>query len=195
MFGLEPMTLMVMFLGLILVVVQVYLMLSLYRKCPPNQAMIISGMYAGASENSYKIVVGGGAVVLPVIQQVNYLSLEMRKVQIKSEAPMLTSDGVPINFELTAQIKVQGDHVSIATAAECFLGKSTEEIEDLARNSILASIRSEVANMSVDRVKVGIDELVIASNAGLSKMGLTCVSMTVQNLTVQNERAMPILEP
>lgn len=54
----------------------VWMVSSFYQKCGPNQAMIISGMLSGEDDRKFKIVVGGGATVFPVIQQRSFLSLE-----------------------------------------------------------------------------------------------------------------------
>ena len=55
---------------------------SFYRKRPPNQAMIISGMGCEREGQQFRIHVGGGDVVVPVIQQVSFLSLEVMKIKM-----------------------------------------------------------------------------------------------------------------
>ena len=72
---------------------------SLYQKCGPNEAMVISG---GGKEPT--IIVGGGAVVLPMIQQKDILSLEVMPIEVRSNAPMITRNGVPIFVHGVAQI-------------------------------------------------------------------------------------------
>lgn len=96
MFGLEVGSLILIGVGVTIAFILVYLMVNLYQKCSPNEAMIISGMYAGRDGRSYKIIVGGGAVMLPMVQQKSTLSLEVMTIDVHSQAPMITKNGVPI---------------------------------------------------------------------------------------------------
>lgn len=195
MFGLELGSLIAIGVGVILCVIQVSLLISIYRKCPPNQAMIVSGMYAGADRehaNSYKVVLGGGVVVLPMLQQISYISLEVRKIQIKLEAA-LTSDGVPLSFELDAQIKVKSDATAVVSAAECFLGKSQEEVDALVADVISGIVRKVLANTSEKQFRSGFDTFKDAVNAELiSKIGVTLVSLTTKNLAEPAKISNPV---
>jgi len=54
MFGVEPI---VIFLGVVILIglfVAGSLIANMYQKCSPNQAMIISGMWAGQGERNFK---------------------------------------------------------------------------------------------------------------------------------------------
>jgi flotillin len=183
MFGLEPLSLLVLGFAVVQAFVMVSLCVSMYRKASPNQAMIISGFYAGTTQSSYKIVVGGGAVVLPVLQQVQYLSLEVHTIRLKTAAPLITSDGIPLSMELSAQVKVKNDYQSIATAAERMLGKSKEEMEAVVAGYLLASLRSVVSSSSAEQVKRGFESyLPIIADELNSKLGITCTSLALEKL-------------
>ena len=103
--------------------------------------MIISGFGTRQGPHGFKIIKGGGDVVLPLIQQRSFLSLEVMTIEVHSQAPMITKNGVPIFVEGVAQVKVKGDEVSIATAAEQFLGKSDEEVANIAHGSLVGHLR------------------------------------------------------
>ncbi|HEY9712620.1 MAG TPA: SPFH domain-containing protein, partial [Chroococcales cyanobacterium] len=124
--GLEPGAIVAIGFGVIICFILLWLSINLYQKCSPNQAMIISGFGAGRQDRTFKIIVGGGDIVLPMLQQKNILSLEVMTIEVHAQAPMITRNGVPIFVEGVAQVKVKGDEVSIATAAEQFLGKTDE---------------------------------------------------------------------
>src|SRR5215831_3383925 len=91
----EPGIIAVIALGVVVLFVVSWMIFSLYQKCSPNQAMIISGMWAGEQGRAFKIVVGGGAVVVPMVQQRNTLSLEIMTIEVHAQAPMITKNGVP----------------------------------------------------------------------------------------------------
>ena len=107
--------------------------------------MIISGFGAQGGDISYKIVVGGGALVIPMLQQRVFLSLEVMTVEVPADAPVISSDGVAIYIAGTVQFRVGGDNLSIAMAAESLLRKSEEEIRNvvynLMRNQMTATIQ------------------------------------------------------
>ncbi len=159
---------------------------GMYQKCSPNQAMIISGMWAGQGERNFKIVVGGGAVVLPMVQQRNSLSLEVMTIEVHAQAPMITRNGVPLFVEGVAQVKVKGDDVSIATAAEQFLGKTDEEIATIAHESLVGHLRAILGTMTVEELIQSFDSFAQrvqeVSLADLAKMGLTVVSFTIKEI-------------
>ncbi|MBC7997573.1 MAG: flotillin family protein, partial [Leptolyngbya sp.] len=92
--------------GVVFFAFLVWMVSSFYQKCGPNQAMIISGMFSGEEDRKFKIVVGGGTTVFPVIQQRSFLSLEVMTIEIKSTAPIITKNGVPVFVEGVAQVKV-----------------------------------------------------------------------------------------
>jgi flotillin len=163
-----------------------WISVNFYQKCPPNQAMIISGMMAGEHERRFKIVVGGGTVMLPMIQQKNLLSLEVMTIEVRANAPMITRNGVPMFVEGVAQVKVKGDDVSIATAAEQFLGKSDEEISNIAHETLVGHLRAILGTMSVEELIQSFDQFAQkvqeVSIADLAKMGLTVVSFTIKEI-------------
>jgi flotillin len=164
----------------------IWISVTFYQKCPPNQAMIISGMMAGEHGRQFKIVVGGGAVMLPMIQQKNILSLEVMTIEVRANAPMITKNGVPIFVEGVAQVKVKGDDVSISTAAEQFLGKSDEEVANIAHETLVGHLRAILGTMSVEELIQSFDSFAQkvqeVSIGDLAKMGLTVVSFTIKEI-------------
>ncbi len=89
MFGIEAPVLMIGFVIIGVMVLSMWFGLNFYQKCPPNQAMIISGFGAQDFDIPYKIVVGGGTPVLPMLQQRSYLSLEVFTVEVPAAAPIM----------------------------------------------------------------------------------------------------------
>ncbi len=189
MFGLEFGSVIAIAVALVILLIEVYLMLSLYKKCPPNQAMIVSGMYAGTGGSSYKIIVGGAAIVLPMVQQVNLLSLEVRSLKMQPQLPMFTEDGAPLKLTFAANFKIKSDALSIANAAERVLGKTEEEIDALVSDVLMGIIRTVVANITVEQLKMGFDVFVPGISEKLEeKIGITCVSLSIKNC-VELDRA------
>ena len=66
-----------------------------------------------AREVGFRIVKGGGTFVLPVLEKVDMLSLELLTIDVQTPE-VYTSKGVPVKVDGVAQIKVKGDDISIA---------------------------------------------------------------------------------
>ena len=111
---------------------------SRYTKVGPNQVLVISGRKhrlidpdGTPREVGFRVVKGGGVFVWPVYEKVDILSLELLTIDVQTPE-VYTSKGVPVRVDGVAQIKVKGDDISIATAAEQFLSKGTDEIKNIA---------------------------------------------------------------
>lgn len=160
--------------------------LSCFQKCGPNQAMIISGLGTASGARNFLIVVGGGAVVWPVLQQRAFISLELMSVSLKPETPLITKDGIPLTISATAQCKVPSDYESIAAAAEYMLNKSDEEIRTIVHQSLLGHSRAIVGMFEMSEVvralhpiSARVQEL---AEQDLKKLGLTIVSFIIDEM-------------
>jgi flotillin len=184
MFGIEPTVILIAFMMFAVIVVAILLSVNLYQKCPPNQAMIISGFGAQGGDISYKIVVGGGAFVIPMIQQRVFLSLEVMTVEVPADAPVISSDGVAIYIGGTVQFRVGGDNLSIAMAAESLLRKSEEEIRNvvynLMRNQMIATIQKSTASEARQNSSAFITAMSEGVREQLGKLGLCILSSSFE---------------
>src|SRR5438034_8757515 len=93
---------------------------SMFRKVGPNQALVIYG-FGGTH-----IVQGGGRVIWPMVQSARELSLELMSFDVSPQQDLYTNQGVAVNVEAVAQIKVRSDPESVITAAEQFLTKDAD---------------------------------------------------------------------
>lgn len=159
---------------------------SIYQKCGPNQAMIISGFGARSGEHSFKIVKGGGSLVMPLLQQRSFLSLEIMTIDVGSKTPVITRTGIPAIIEGVAQVKVSGDRDSIATAAEQFLGKTEDEIASVAHETLMGHLRAILGTLEVEDLISKQDSFAHrvqeVSIPDLAKMGLSVVSFTIKEI-------------
>src|SRR6266511_176876 len=88
---------------------------GLYQKVGPNQALIVFGM------EHPKVIKGGGAIVWPMIQSAELLSLEAVSFDVAPPQDLSTQQGVAVAVEAVAQIRVKPDTESILAAAAQFV--------------------------------------------------------------------------
>lgn len=167
-----------------------------YQTAKPDEALIISGSYLGnknvhadESNNKIKIVRGGGAFVLPVFQRSNRISLLSSKLDV-STPEVYTEQGVPVMCDGTSIIKIGSSVEEIATAAEQFLGKTREELENEAREVLEGHLRSILGSMTVEEIYQNRDKFSQSvqevASVDLAKMGLIIVSFTNKEVRDKN---------
>ncbi len=167
-----------------------------YQTAKPDEALIISGSYLGnknvhadESNNKIKIVRGGGAFVLPVFQRSNRISLLSSKLDV-STPEVYTEQGVPVMCDGTSIIKIGSSVEEIATAAEQFLGKTREELENEAREVLEGHLRSILGSMTVEEIYQNRDKFSQSvqevASVDLAKMGLIIVSFTIKEVRDKN---------
>lgn len=182
----------VVFILLMLLIV----FISKYQTAKPDEALIISGSYLGSknvhtddSGNKIKIVRGGGAFVLPVFQRSNRISLLSSKLDV-STPEVYTEQGVPVMADGTSIIKIGSSVEEIATAAEQFLGKTRDELENEAREVLEGHLRSILGSMTVEEIYQNRDKFSQSvqevASVDLAKMGLIIVSFTIKEVRDKN---------
>src|SRR5215210_6878570 len=171
-------------------------MVTLVRKVGPNEALIIYGLGTGGFP---RVIKGGGTVVLPLLQSARQLSLELMSFDVAPTQDLYTRQGVAVNVEAVAQIKVQSDPDSIRTAAEQLLTKNALEREALIRLVMEGHLRGIVGQLAVEEIvkqpEMVADRMRGTSAEDMDKMGLEIVSFTIKEVRDQNEYIMNMGRP
>jgi flotillin len=162
--------------------------LSRYTKVGPNQVLIVSGRKHRLEDGStvgFRIVKGGGTFVMPVLEKVDLLSLELLTIDVQTPE-VYTSKGVPVKVDGVAQIKVKGDDVSIRTASEQFLGKAQDEIRNIATQTLEGHLRAILGTMTVEEIYQNRDAFASkvqeVAAGDMANMGLGIVSFTIRDI-------------
>lgn len=166
---------------------------SRVKKVGPNQVLVISGReqrrvnpITGESETvHYRIIAGGRAFIMPVIERVDDLSLELMTIEVTT-ADVYTLEGVPVTVDGVAQVKVGSDEISIATAAERFLSKSHVEIKHVAHETLAGHLRAILGTLSVEQIYKDRDafaqQVQEVSSLDMRDMGLAIDSFVIKDI-------------
>jgi len=181
--------------GVIVVVLALLVLLfaKQYKKVGPNEALIISGRKKTISgpdgmkkKVGYRYRLGGGTFVMPFLETVDTLPLEVIPINIRTPE-VLTHGGVPILADATAQIKIESLDASIRTAAEQFLGLGKEGIRDIAAAVLEGKMREVIGTMTVEEIYRGRREfdkrVADAAHEDYSKMGLALLSFSLKEFS------------
>src|SRR2546423_3951757 len=165
---------------------------SRYTKVGPNQVLVISGRKhrhvdpdGAVHSRGFRIVKGGGTFVIPVYEKVDILSLELLTIDVQTPE-VYTSKGVPVKVDGVAQIKVKGDDISIYTAAEQFLSKATDDIKNVAMQTLEGHLRAILGTMTVEDIYQNRDAFASkvqeVAAGDMANMGLGIVSFTIRDI-------------
>jgi len=164
-----------------------------YKKVGPNEVLIISGRgtqvldstTAKTYRRTFRVVRGGGTFIWPVLERIDRLSLELMTIEIVTPN-VYTLQGVPVTVDGVAQVKIGSDDVSIVTAAEQFLSKKTDQIQNVALQTLEGHLRAIVGAMTVEEIYKDRDKFAQrvqeVSALDMKNMGLTIVSFTIKNI-------------
>src|SRR5216117_441495 len=169
-----------------------WMVLSRYTKVGPNEVLIVSGRKhrfvdpdGTVRARGFRIVKGGGTFVYPIVEKVDVLSLELLTIDVQTPE-VYTSKGVPVKVDGVAQIKVKGDDISIATAAEQFLSKGTDEIKNIAMQTLEGHLRAILGTMTVEEIYQNRDAFASkvqeVAAGDMANMGLGIVSFTIRDI-------------
>ena len=187
--ALIPIVIVVLGVGAFLLI---WMVLSRYTKVGPNDVLIVSGRKhrfvdpdGTVRTRGFRIVKGGGTFVYPIVEKVDVLSLELLTIDVQTPE-VYTSKGVPVKVDGVAQIKVKGDDISIATAAEQFLSKGTDEIKNIAMQTLEGHLRAILGTMTVEEIYQNRDAFASkvqeVAAGDMANMGLGIVSFTIRDI-------------
>jgi uncharacterized membrane protein YqiK len=166
---------------------------SLWRVPAADQALIVTGFgVRGAAHDGrvFKIVTGGGSLVLPVLQRAQYLSLKADKAILEVEG--VDNQKIPVGVRGVAIFKVGDDERSITNAATRFLEDEPSrhgqpsQMHDLVREVFHGHLRSIIGGLSVEDLIANRNELAQqtrdASADEMQKLGLVVDSLQIQEI-------------
>lgn len=166
-------------LGIILLV----LALLSYRKSPPDEAMVVTGM------GKKRFVVGNSAFVVPILQRVDRLYLGAVQALLSTEAPIPTKEAILIDVRAVAnfQISIQPDLME--RAARNYLNQPKDKMMQDVSEVLMGKMREVMGQMELTelmRNRDALNQKVFASaQEDMAALGLELITFNVQDFTDQ----------
>lgn len=175
------------FLAIFVVILAIlfYISKMMYRKAPPNVAMLVTG------PGGCKTVIGKGCFVIPVLQRVDYLSLENIQSDFTSRDEIPTRDAINIVVDAVANVSVSQDPPLMKIAASKFIGYKPEQIREIITPVLEGNIREIISQTTLKELiqgdKKAFAEKVIENvTPNLRDMGLDLTTFNIQNFKDRN---------
>lgn len=148
----------------------------------PNEAIVVSGCF----HTQPLIVVGGWAFVIPCIQKVQRLPLNIMTLKVASPK-VYTMQGVPLSVTGIAQVKITSQNDEMLRAAvEQFIDKDSVDIERVAMETLEGHQRAIMGAMTVDEIfkdrKKFSQKVFDIASTDLFNMGIQVISYTLKDI-------------
>ena len=171
---------------------------SRYKVAGANEAIIVAGsrgakvhdergqQISSPGDKGVKVVVGGGTIVMPLLNRVGRLKLTARQINVQlSDA--VTSQGIKVQVQGVATFKIGRDVESLRNAAERFLDAKPEQVDSIVKNVLEGSLRSIVGTLTIeelirDRQKL-LQQVQDAAKGDLATSGLQIDAFTIQSFS------------
>jgi flotillin len=164
-----------------------------YRKVGPNQVLVISGRTSTVTEPDgkqrtvgYRLQVGGGTFVMPFVESVDTLPLEVFSVSVRCPE-VLTAQGVMISAEAFGQVKAASDEALLHRAVENFLSKGSSRITSVAQEVLEGHMRASLGMMAVEEIYTERDKFADrvrqAAGEDFERLGLELLSFSLKDIS------------
>ena len=169
-------------IGIVILAIAAIIILGkiMYKKAPPNVAMVITG------PRGSRTVVGQGALVIPIIQRVDYMSLENIQADFTSKAEIPTKDAIDIFVDAIANVSIAKDPELMKIAASKFLGYEPSQIRDIITPVLEGNIREIISQTTLKELiqgdkKIFADRVIENVTPNLNDMGLELTTFNIQS--------------
>src|ERR1700677_843801 len=177
----------------VLVVLSLFVAMALfarnYLKVPPNAVAVLSGRKRKTADGKtvgYRVVDGGATFRFPLLEQVDYLSLNVFTIPLEIKRAY-TLKGVPISVKAVANVKIKSDDTSLRAAAERFLGMPSDQIQKVIFQTLEGHLRAILGGLTVEEVNSDrqsfAQKLTSEAAQDLERMGIGVDVLTVQEIS------------
>lgn len=170
-----------------------YLFARNYLKVPPNYVAVLSGRKRKLADGrtvGYRMVRGGAALRIPLLEKVDYLSLNVMTIPLEIKRAY-TVKGVPMSVKAVANVKIRSDEGALHAAAERFLGMTPEHIQRVIFQTLEGHLRSILGTLTVEEVNSDrtsfAQKLTSEAAVDLQKMGLGVDVLTIQEVSDEED--------
>ncbi len=160
-----------------------------YIKVPPNEAAVFSGRKRKLADGrivGYRLIKGGAALRIPLLEKVDYLSLNVMTLPLEIRRAY-TLRGVPVSVKAVANVKIKGDDISLQAASERFLGMSPAQVQQVIFQTLEGHLRAILGTLTVEEINNDrqsfAQKLTSEAASDLERMGIGVDVLTIQEIS------------
>ncbi|MBN1119558.1 MAG: flotillin family protein [Anaerolineae bacterium] len=168
----------------VLVFFAIIFLASRYKRCPSDRVLVIYGRVEKGRAS--KTLHGGGAFIIPLIQDYAYLDLTPITINIPLENA-LSLQNIRIHVPSTFTVGVSTAPDVMTMAAERILHLNQQTIEEMAKEIIFGQLRLTVASLTIEQINQDRESFLEAIRHNvepeLNKIGLHLINVNITDIT------------
>jgi flotillin len=157
---------------------------STIRRCSSNQVLVVWGAFTGTGRAA-RTIHGGTAIVLPLVQDYRYLSLEPIQIEIPLRGA-LSIENIRVNVPSVFTVAVGTQPDVMTNAAIRLLDLTVEEIRKQAEEIIFGQLRQVIASMRIEDINRDRDTFLQhiqnSVEPELKKIGLVLINVNITDI-------------
>ncbi len=175
-------------------IVAIGVVVKRYRIAGPNEAIIVTGSKGKAVRSAdgevvrdltgQKVVMGAGVFVVPFVKKAFSVDLSARRIPLQIRGAV-SAQGIQLNLDGVAIVKVGGTEDAIRAAAQRFQGQQAN-IDTFTQETLAGSLRSIVGGLTVEQIirdrAAFAARVAEESEASLTGQGLVLDTFQIQDI-------------
>ncbi|MGB0750903.1 MAG: SPFH domain-containing protein [Gammaproteobacteria bacterium] len=189
--------------GVVAFIILVVTLKTLVRVCAPDQILVVTGTktQVDGREYGFRIQDGGWTFVIPYLQSVQALDLNIIPINVRVEG-VNSANGITVGADATACVCVDdAEPTMLYAAVERLMGKSRDEIQEQIQHTMVGNFRGAL-NKTTPLQAIGMEDvgdsdqdhhgdgeraqfrsaLLADSTQDLSTFGMRVVSVSMQRI-------------
>ena len=156
---------------------------SRYKMCPSDKILIVYGN-VGAGRSA-KCIHGGATFVMPVIQSYAFMDLNPINIDVPLKGA-LSSQNIRVDVPSSFIVGISTQPEIMQNAASRLLGRSRQDIRDLASEIIMGQMRVVIASLTIEEINADREKLIKGITGGvdveLHKVGLYLINANITDI-------------
>jgi flotillin len=154
------------------------------RRCSSNQVLVVYGALTGKGRTA-KTIHGGTAIILPLVQDYRYLSLEPIQIEIPLRGA-LSGENIRVNVPSVFTVAIGTQPDVMTNAAIRLLDLTTDEIRKQAEEIIFGQLRQVIASMKIEDINrdrdTFLEHIQNSVEPELKKIGLVLINVNITDI-------------
>lgn len=156
---------------------------SRYKMCPSDKILIVYGNVG--SGRSAKCIHGGATFIVPIIQSYAFMDLNPLNIDVPLKGA-LSSQNIRVDVPSSFIVGISTQPEIMQNAASRLLGRTREEIRDLASEIIMGQMRVVIASLTIEEINADREKLIKGITGGvdveLHKVGLYLINANITDI-------------
>mgnify|MGYP003288938824 FL=1 len=156
---------------------------SRYKMCPSDKILIVYGN-VGAGRSA-KCIHGGATFIMPVVQSYAFLDLNPINIDVPLKGA-LSSQNIRVDVPSSFIVGISTQPEIMQNAASRLLGRTRQDIRDLASEIIMGQMRVVIASLTIEEINADREKLIKGITGGvdveLHKVGLYLINANITDI-------------